>query len=29
VKLEPFARLASDVKRALDEEVERLEAFVA
>jgi hypothetical protein len=29
VRLEPYARLAGDVKRALDEEVERLEAFVA
>jgi hypothetical protein len=29
VKLEPYGRLARDVRRALDDEVERLEAFVA
>ncbi len=29
VRLEPFTRLGRDVRRALDEEVERLEGFVA
>lgn len=29
VKLEPFGRLSREVRRALDDEVERLEAFVA
>jgi winged helix DNA-binding protein len=29
VRLEPYGRLGRDVRRALDEEVERLEAFVA
>ena len=29
VRLEPFARLGRDVRRALGEEIERLEAFVA